>query len=90
MIMKKTGLIIAAAAAAIMLSGCATGARNVPENMPVCETPCMPPCNTCKGMSACKEVGMNKCKQTCPPKHHKKRHRRCRAENSQPQAQMNT
>jgi len=77
MIMKKTGLVIAAAAAAIMLSGCATGARNAPDNMPVCETPCVAPsaapCNSCKGMSACKQM--------CPPKHHKKRHhRRCKTE----------
>jgi hypothetical protein len=74
MIMKKTGLVIAAAAAAIVLSGCATGARNIPENTPICETPCAPP-NTCKCMNACKQ------------KKHKRHHRRhCRtAENEQAQ-----
>jgi hypothetical protein len=83
MIMKKTGLVIAAAAAAMILSGCATGARNIPENTPICETPCAAaaPCNTCKCMSSCKQV--------CPTKKHKRHrhHRRCRAENAQ--AQMN-
>ena len=76
MIMKKSGLVIAAAAAAIFLSGCATGARNMPENMPICETPCAAPSNTCKCMS--------RCKQMCPPKrmNHHARHHRCKtAEN---------
>jgi hypothetical protein len=77
MIMKKTGLVIAAAAAAMILSGCATGARNLPENTPICE--CASPCNTCKCMSSCKSA--------CPTKKHKKhrKHRRCRAENTQTQ-----
>ncbi|WP_240992222.1 hypothetical protein [Rickettsiella grylli] len=79
MIMKKSGLVIAATAAAIFLSGCATGARNIPENTPLCEAscppPCVTPCNTCKCMSQCKQV--------CPPKYKKHRHRRCRtAENA--------
>jgi hypothetical protein len=77
MIMKKSGLVIAAAAAAILLSGCATGARNMPENTPICETPCMPPCNTCKCMSRCKQVCPPKCKRS------HRHHRRCRtAENA--------
>lgn len=88
MIMKKSGLVIAAAAAAIFLSGCATGARNIPENTPICESPCatpMPPCNTCKCMSRCKQ--MNRCR-TCPPKRHHRHHRHCRtAENAT--SQMN-
>lgn len=74
MIMKKTGLVIAAAAAAIVLSGCATGARNIPENTPICETPCVPPCNTCKCVNSCK-------------KKHKRHYRHRRAESEQ--AQMN-
>ncbi|MEN9471085.1 MAG: hypothetical protein RL214_441 [Pseudomonadota bacterium] len=75
MIMKKSGLVIAAAAAAIFLSGCATSARNMPENMPICETPCAAQ-NTCKCMS--------QCKQMCHTKHKMRRHRhRCRtAENA--------
>ena len=76
MIMKKTGLVIAAAAAAMILSGCSTCAR---DNMPVCETPCAVPCNSCKGVSHCKQV--------CPTKVYHKKHRHCRAENVQ--AQMN-
>ena len=79
MIMKKTGLVIAAAAAAMILSGCATGARNIPENSPICETPCAASCNSCK----CQP----QCKQACPTKKHKKhkKHRRCSAENTQTQ-----
>lgn len=85
MIMKKSGLVIAATAAAIFLSGCATGARNIPENTPICETPCAQPCaapcNTCKCMSRCKQVRS--------PRHHRRHHpRRCRtAENAT--SQMN-
>jgi hypothetical protein len=40
----------------------------------------VPPCNTCKCMS--------RCKQTCPPKRHHRHHRHCRtAENAT--SQMN-
>lgn len=83
MIMKKSGLVIAAAAAAIFLSGCATGARNIPENTPICETPsappCVAPCNTCKCMSRCKSM------HRCRTKH--RRHRCRTAENTT--SQMN-
>lgn len=85
MIMKKTGLVIAAAAAAMILSGCATGARNIPDNSPICETPCCtPPCNMCKCVSSCKAV--SKCAMV--KKHKRKRHHRHHAENMQ--TQMNT
>lgn len=77
MIMKKTGLVIAAAAAAMILSGCATSARNIPDNSPICETPCAAQ-NSCKCMSSCKSA--------CPTKKHKKhKKRRCSAENTQTQ-----
>lgn len=81
MIMKKSGLVIAATAAAIFLSGCATGARNIPENTPICETPCpcAAPCNTCKCMSRCKQVGLKR--------HHRRHYRHRTAENAT--SQMN-
>ncbi|MFU8797284.1 MAG: hypothetical protein ACNA7Y_01100 [Gammaproteobacteria bacterium] len=58
MSMKKSGLLIAAAAASLILAGCATqGATdNGSTSQPVPEVAS----NSCKGMSSCK--GMNKCK----------------------------
>jgi hypothetical protein len=69
---KKTGLVIAATASSILLSGCLGGACNAPEPT-CCEPPCVDPCNSCKCVS--------QCKQTVPHKKHKKHH--YRAENAQ-------
>jgi len=89
MIMKKTGFLVAAAAAAVLLSGCATGARNMPENTPVCEAPCMPqPCNPCKTMNCCRKMMNTSDKMMCPSKCKKRHHhRRCTADNAQTQTQ---
>lgn len=58
--MKKTGLVIAAAAAALFVTGCATQAETAaPQPAPVAQ-----PANACKGLSSCKAV----------KKHHKKKH----------------
>lgn len=59
--MKKTGLVIAATAAALFVAGCATQAEtSAPQPAPVSQ-----PANACKGMSSCKAVAK---------KYHKKRH----------------
>lgn len=89
----KTGLVIAAAAAALFVAGCSTQGS----------TCCQPACQTqasscCKGMASCKGAcsckGMSSCKQACPtecptpcatPKKHK-HHKRMSANDQQPAA----
>ncbi len=55
--MKKTGLILAAAAASMFIVGCATQAET---SATPTAAPMVQPDNHCKGMSNCK--GVNNCK----------------------------
>lgn len=64
--MKKTGLVIAATAAAVFVAGCSTQA-DTSSNMQPVPAPVAQPANACKGMSSCKG-------KTAVKKHHKKHH----------------
>src|SRR3989338_11603425 len=72
MTIKKTGLILAAAAASMFIVGCATQADT--NATPSAQAaPVAQPANSCKGMSSCK--GMNNCKgKMTKKKHHHHAH----------------
>lgn len=77
MIMKKTGIAIAAAAAVMILSGCSTSPK-MPGNSSFCDTPSATSSNACKSMSSCKSASAKKLNKL-------KKHLRYSAENTQPQ-----
>ncbi|OGT17064.1 MAG: hypothetical protein A3I12_07580 [Gammaproteobacteria bacterium RIFCSPLOWO2_02_FULL_38_11] len=81
----KTGLVIAVAAAALFVAGCAT--QGTPCG--TCGTATQAAC-ACKGMNSCKGdcscKGMNSCKGKCNMKKHSKHHK-AKAAAEEPAAQ---
>ncbi len=73
--MKKTGLVIAAAAAALFVAGCSSSTEPCATPVPVATSSCdAAPVTSCKGASSCK--GHSGCKEVTHHRHHRKHHRR--------------